>query len=117
MALWGRLGANSDNHPNGNIAYELFNAVLQLWITGSANGGLSGAEAAAALQLDGDETTQANRLRVALLALADDAERREAAGHLHAVMNAHEFQIAEFNTGLKVEQSLVDWFAAKGVTF
>ena len=47
MALWGRLGGNSDNHPDGNIAMKRFNAVILLWITDSANGGLTGAEALA----------------------------------------------------------------------
>ncbi len=117
MALWGRLGNNSDDHPDGNIALERFNAVMLLWITGSANGGLTGAEALAELGLDVDEQTQANRLKTAMNALADDIERNDAREHIYAVMNLHEFGSVNYATGALVEQSLVDWFASRSVTF
>ena len=117
MALWGRLGGNSDNHPDGNIPLEKFNAVLLLWITGSAAGGLTGAQALAELGLDGGEQTQVNRLKTAMSALASDAERNDAREHIYAVMNLHEFGSSNYGTGAAVEQSLVDWFAGKGVTF
>ena len=117
MALWGRLGGNSDDHPNGNIPLELFEAVMELWITGDAAGGLTNAEALAALNLDAGEQTQANRLKTAMNALASDAERRDAKNHIRAVMNMHEFGLVPLNTGALVEQSLVDWFNSKGVTF
>ena len=117
MALWGRLGRNSDNHPNGNIPLEKFNAVVLLWITGSANGGLTGAQALAELGLGGGEQTQANRLKTAMNALADDAERNHAREHIYAVMNLHELGSVNYGTGALVEQSVTDWFAGKGVTF
>lgn len=117
MALWGRLGGNSDNHSDGNIPLEKFNAVLLLWITGSANGGLTGVEALAELGLNAGEQTQANRLKTAMTALASDTERNEAREHIYAVMNLHEFGSVNYSTGAAVEQSLVDWFASKGVTF
>jgi hypothetical protein len=117
MALWGRLGGNSDNHPNGNIPLELFEAVMNLWITGDAAGGLTNGEALAALNIDAGEQTEANRLKAAMNALASDAERRAATNHIRAVMNLHELDKAPLNTGALVEQSLVDWFAANGVTF
>ena len=117
MALWGRLGGNSDDHPDGNIPLEKFNAVVLLWITGSANGGLTGAEALAELGLDAGEQTQVNRLKTAMNALANDAERNEAREHIYAVMNLHESHSVNYSTGAAVEQSLVDWFAGKSVTF
>ncbi len=117
MALWGRLGGNSDDHPDGNIALELFWAVMSLWITGSANGGITTAQALAALNLDAGEQTEATRLKTAMNALASDAERREGAAHIYQVMNMHEFGLSPLNTGALIEQSLVDWFASKSVTF
>ncbi len=117
MALWGRLGGNSDSHPDGNIALELFNAVLFLWITGSADGGLTGAEALAELGLDAGEQTQANRLKTAMDALATDEERNDAREHIYAVMNMHEFHSVNYGTSAAVEQSLVDWFASRSVVF
>ncbi len=117
MALWGRLGGNSDQHPDGNIALEQFNATILLWITGSADGGLTGAEALAELGLDVDEQTQATRLKTAMSALADDTERNDAREHIYAVMNLHEFKSVNYATGAAVEQSLVDWFASRSVIF
>lgn len=117
MALWGRLGGNSDDHPDGNIPLEKFNAVMLLWVTGSANGGLTGAEALAELGLDAGEQTQVQRLKTAMNALASDAERNEAREHIYAVMNLYEFGSANYATGAVVEQSLVDWFTSKLVTF
>ncbi len=117
MALWGRLGRNSDEHPDGNIYLERFNATMLLWITGAANGGLTGAEALAELGLDAGEQTQANRLKTAMNALASDAERNEAREHIYAIMNLHELGSVNYGTGAAVEQSLVDWFAGKSVTF
>ena len=116
MALWGRLGHDSDDETN-NISMELFEATMELWITGNADGGITGAEALAALALDGAEETEANRLKTAMNALASDAERRDAKQHIRAVMNFHEQQVAPILTGSDVEDSLVDWFASKGVTF
>ncbi len=117
MALWGRLGGNSDNDSRRNIAYVVFISAVRLWITGAASGGISAAEAVAALQLDAAEETQANRLRTALLALNSDADRRAAVDHLHDVLTFHEVFAGAgnvpLNTGAKVEQSLVDWFAAQ----
>ena len=117
MALWGRLGSNTDDHPDGNIALERFNATLLLWITGSAAGGLTGAEALAELGLDAGEQTQASRLKTAMDALVDDAQRHEAREHIYAVMNLHEFKSTNYNTGALVEQSLVDFFDSKSVVF
>lgn len=117
MALWGRLGGNSDDHPDGNIPLELFEAVMELWITGDANGGLTNAEALAVLNLDAGEQTQANRLKTAMNALASDSERRDAKNHVRAVTNIHEFDRVPLNTSALVEQSLTDWFSSKGVTF
>lgn len=117
MTLWGRLGGNSDDHPDGNIPLEKFNAVVLLWITGSANGGLTNAEALTELGLDAGEQTQANRLKTAMNALASDAERNDAREHIYAVMNLHEFGSVNYGNGAAVEQSLVDWFASKGVMF
>lgn len=117
MALWGRLGGNSDDDARGNVPYELFDAVLELWITGPAAGGITGAQAAAALSLDAAETAEAQKLRAALLALPNDNQRRLAAAHLRALWNLHEFDRPPFNTAAAIRQSLVAWFAAKGVTF
>lgn len=117
MALWGRLGGNSDQHVDGNIPLELFESVMDLWITGSSAGGLGNAAALASLGLDAGEQTEANRLKTAMNALASDVERREAKAHVRAVMNMHEFNDSNYDTGAKVEQSIDDWFAAKGVTF
>ena len=90
---------------------------MELWITGNGAGGLTNPEALAALGLDSGEQTQATRLKTAMNALVDDAERRLAAAHLRAVLNLHEQGVAPLNTGALVEQSLVDWFSDKGVTF
>ena len=123
MALWGRLGGNSDKHPDGNIGYGLFSAVLELWITGAAGGGLTNAEALAALidqsgnTLSAAEQTEITRLKTAMNSLASDAERRVAAAHTIAVMALHEQDRPPIQTGAELEQSLADWFAAKGVTF
>jgi hypothetical protein len=121
MALWGRLGGNTDDDPRSHINYVQFVAAVRLWITGSANGGITAAQAVAALGLNAAEQTEANRLRVALLALANDNERRAAADHLHDIGTFAEIfehdASSPLNTGAKIEQSLVDWFAAKGVTF
>ncbi len=117
MALWGRLGGNSDNHPDGNIPLEKFNAVILLWITGSVNGGLGNAAALAELGLDAEEQTQITRLRTAMLALGSDNERNEAREHIYAVLNLHEIGSANYGTGAAVEQSIDDWFSGKGVTF
>ena len=117
MALWGKLGNNSDSPGQDQIPLELFDAVLDLWVTGNANGGLTGAEALAALGLDTDEQTQANRLRTAMNGLASDEERRTAKNHIRSIMIMHEMGLAPLNTGALVEQSLVDWFSAKSVTF
>ncbi len=117
MALWGRLGGNSDDHPDGNISLELFWAVMGLWITGNVAGGITNGEALAALNMDAGEQTEATRLKTAMNALADDAERREAAAHIYMVMNLHEQGVVPLDTGALVEQSLVDWFASKSVTF
>ncbi len=117
MALWGRLGGNSDDHPDGNIALEKFNAVLLLWVTGSADGGLTNAEALAELGLDAGEQTQASRLETAMNALTSDIERNDAREHIYAVMNLHEFGSVNYGTGAAVEQSIDDWFTSRGVTF
>ena len=117
MALWGRLGNNSDTPGEDQIPLELFDAVVDLWITGNANGGLTNGEALAALGLDADEQTQANRLKTAMNALATDEDRRAAKNHIRSIMVMHEMRRAPLNTGALVEQSLVDWFAAKSVTF
>ena len=117
MTLWGRLAGNSDNHPNHNISGHLFEAVVDLWVTGGAAGGITGAQALVALGLDAGEQVQANRLKTAMSALASVSERREAASHLAALMTLHEQDKAPFTTGADIEQSLVDWFAAKSVTF
>ncbi len=117
MALWGRLGSNSDSHPDGNIPLEKFNAVLLLWVTGSADGGLTTAQALAELGLDAGEQTQAQRLKTAMNALASDIERNDAREHIYAVMNMHEFRGTNYGTGSQVEQSLVDWFSSRSVVF
>ena len=117
MALWGRLGRNSDDHEDGNVPLEKFNAVLLLWITGSGNGGLTNAEALSELGLDAGEQTQAARLKTAMNALASDIERNEGREHIYAVMNLHESGSANYDTGAAVEQSLLDWFASRSVTF
>ena len=123
MVLWGRLAGNSDDHVDGNVNAHLFRSVLELWITGSVDGGLSNAEAASALidasgnALSGAEQTEITRMKTAMNALADDSERRAAADHIFSAMMLHEQDRAPIQTGAQLEQSIIDWFSSKGVTF
>lgn len=110
MALWGRLGGNSDNHPDGNIALETFHAVIREWV----RGGITAGQGASALNLDGDESTQAQRLKAGFDALASDDLRLEAANMIYDVMRLHEAGLI-YTTGAEVEARVEAWFNANGV--
>lgn len=110
MALWGRLGGNSDQDPRGNIALETFIALIGDWI----EGGVTGAEAATTLNMDANEVTQALRLKAGFDALATLEQRLRALQVIRYVLNLHEAGLV-YETGALVEARLVEWFAVEGV--